>query len=157
MWSFIDSGYAWDFLVVLGLHVLAALCAWASAKARRSAGFRGVVREWIVPSFAVSVIGLAVGVLAGSSREYATDLVVPVILMAFAGFGLWLHSRADSPNRLRILVLTAAFAFCVLIGTFSGWAMEEWDDGGDAEIRDQNVILELQRPAPTSPGLRPRA
>jgi len=145
MWDFIDSGYAWDFLIALAVHGLAGLIVWAVMKARGRPYFRKPLLDWIVPSFTVSVIGLSAGVLAGSSRIYATDLVVPAVLTAFFGFGLWLYSRAEAPGRLRVLAFTAVFSFCVLIGTFSGWALDDgWDEGDDAV--DQNVRLELPQP-----------
>lgn len=157
MWDFLDSGYAWDFLFAFVAHAAAALAVWAVGRARRTADPKGPVAEWVVPSFAVSVAGLAVGVLAGSSRVYEADLVVPVVLLVFVGFGLWLYSRAESRGRLRVLVLTAVFSFCVLVGTFSGWAMEDGWDGEDEDAQARNVMLAPARAAPSLPAVQPSA
>ena len=118
------------------LLLLAALVAIVLSRCGRSKPER---RAWLLPLFALALLGLITGTMAGFSRSPVMDAVLPAVLSLVGALLVYLLGR-DAGERLLVSLGVIALTFCLWVGANWGAILRAARDDYVASVAYQRGL-----------------
>lgn len=105
------------------------------------------IKQSVISSFVVSIVGLTLGNLSGNSKEPIMSVLIPAILTFISGFSIYLISTKKSINKGAALMVMVFFSLFLIVGTWAGSTLklerEKQDREWEKELIEYHVDLQI--------------